>query len=717
MEAEHPAGSRIMVVDDNPADVDALLDQLLSAGFEVAVAQDGEEALEQIQHNVPDLILLDVVLPGIDGFETCRRLKADNRTSATAVIFLTSQTNLSDKLHGFAAGGVDYLTKPIQQAEVLTRVRTHLALRDMTRQLQEVNKSLEQRVAERTAEFAQANQELQLEIAQRKQVEAEIQRRNRELALLNHVIAASVSETEPEAILQIACRELALVFDLPQTHATLLNEQRTEATVVAEYLAPGCVPMLGHSFSVAGNPALEYLINQQAPLVLDDARRDPAMESVLDLIDQRGSISLLALPLLIDGTMIGGLTLSAIELRPFAPDEVGLAWSVAKQVAGVLARLRLNQARQRLEAQYHQAQKMEALGRLTGGVAHDFNNILTVILGNCGLLLEELEPGHPLRSDIEQIYSAGQHAAGLTHQLLAFSRRQLLQPRMVNLNEIVSNLEKMLQRLIGEHIVLLTKLEEPLALVQADPGQIEQILLNLAVNARDAMPQGGQLTIKTANVELDEQFVMLAVSDSGAGMSPEVQARLFEPFFTTKAPGQGTGLGLATCYGIAKQHGGSISVDSAVGQGTTIRIELPALPGVYPTQAAPQAAVELPRGHETVLLVEDQADVRQFAARVLRGLGYTVVEAANGTEAIERALERPIQLLLTDMVMPGLGGSELAMQLMGHDPDLKIIYMSGYTEDRVAQDGWAEVGVAFLRKPFSGADLAQLVRTTLDGTS
>ena len=261
---------------------------------------------------------------------------------------------------------------------------------------------------------------------------------------------------------------------LPQAHATLLNEQRTEATVVAEYLAPGCVPMFGHSFSVAGNPALEYLINQQAPLVVDDARRDLAMEAVQDLIDQRGSISLLALPLLIDGAMIGSLTLSAIELRPFTADEVGLAWSVAKQVAGVLARLRLNQARQRLEAQYHQAQKMEAIGRLTGGVAHDFNNILTVILGNCDLLLEELDPLTRCDPTSNRSMSAAQRAAGLTHQLLAFSRQQVLQPRIVNLNDIVSNIEGMLQRLIGEHIVLLTKLEEPLASVQADPGQLDQ---------------------------------------------------------------------------------------------------------------------------------------------------------------------------------------------------------------------------------------------------
>jgi signal transduction histidine kinase/DNA-binding response OmpR family regulator len=622
---------------------------------------------------------------------------------------MTSLTDLADKVHAFTVGGVDYIPKPIQPAEVLARVRTHLAMRDLTRQLQEAKKSLEQRVAERTAE---------------------IQRRNRELAVLNQVIAASVSETKPEAILQIACRELALVFDLPQAHATLLNEQRTEATVVAEYLAPGRVPMLGHTYPVVGNPALEYQLNRQSPLVVEDAQRDPMMVVVHDVIRQRGTVSLLALPLLIDGTMIGGLTVSTTELRPFTAEEVSLAWSVAKQVAGVLARQRLDQARQRLEAQYHQAQKMEAIGRLTGGVAHDFNNILTIILGNCELLLDQLEPSNPLRSDVEQIDSAAQRAAGLTRQLLAFSRQQVLQPKILNLNEIVSNLEKMLQRLIGEHITLQTKLEESLTPVKADPGQLEQVLLNLAVNARDAMPQGGQLTIETANVDLDEkyaqkhmsvasgQYVMLAVSDSGVGISPEVHERLFEPFFTTKEAGQGTGLGLATCYGIVKQHGGQIWVYSEVGRGTTIKVYLPCTSEAQEARTIKEPPATRQGGDEIVLLVEDDPGVRMLATRVLRQLGYTVLEAKDGHEALQLAgaYEGSIDLLLTDVVMPKLGGAELAAQLLGHNPDLKIIYMSGYTEDRVVQDSWAEVGVAFLSKPFSEAALAQIIRATLDGT-
>jgi signal transduction histidine kinase/DNA-binding response OmpR family regulator len=692
---------QILLIDDTPADIDILLGQLTDAGFVVRVAEDGEDGLTQSQCNPPDLIVLDVVLPGIDGFETCRRLKAEERTSAIPVIFLTSLADLSDKLHGFAAGGVDYLTKPIQPAEVMARVRTQLALRDLTHQLEQAKHGLELRVAERTAE---------------------LERRNRELAVLNRVIAASVSQTEPAAILQIACRELALVFELPQVHATLLNNQRSQASVVAEEVAPGRLPILGRTFAVAGDPALEYLLNQQAPLVVEDAGRDPVMLASRDIVEQRGTVSLLVVPLLIDGAVIGGLTLSAIELRPFSAEEVSLASSVAKQVAGVLAR-------QRLEAQYHQAQKMEALGRLTGGVAHDFNNILTAILGNCELLLDQLESAHPLRSDIEQISSAAQRAATLTRQLLVFSRQQLLQSKIVNLNELVTNLKKMLRRLISEHIVLQTKLAEPLAAVKADPSQLEQVLVNLVVNARDAMPQGGQLTIETANVELDEQYtqqhmnvasgeyVMLSVSDSGVGMTPEVQARLFEPFFTTKPAGQGTGLGLATCYGIVKQHGGQIWPYSEVGRGTTMKVYLPRSSEVEEPRTSVEPAARR-GGDETVLLVEDEPEVRVLAARVLRQLGYTVLEAKDGGEALRMAgtNEGRIDLLLTDVVMPQLSGSELAAQLLGQEPELKIIYMSGYTEDRVVQDSWAEIGGAFLSKPFSATDLAQRVRATLDGT-
>jgi signal transduction histidine kinase/DNA-binding response OmpR family regulator len=722
----------VLLIDDEPANLGVLSVYLEGAGLEVLVARDGESGLDQARYAQPDLILLDVRLPGIDGFETCRRLKADQVTKDIPVIFTTILTSTGDKIRAFAAGGVDYITKPVEEQEVLARVITHLRLRDLTRQLQEAKKSLEQRVAERTADLARINQELQLEIAQREQVEAEIQRRNRALALLNRIIAASVSESEPEAILDIACRELALIFDIPQAQAILFNEDRTEATVVAEHLVLGRLTMLGHTLPlVADNPALEHLVLQQTPLVVDDARLDPLTEAFRDLIRQRSTVSLLSLPLVIDGATVGVLTLSAVEPRPFSPEEVALAFSVASQVAGVLALLRIAQARQRLEAQYHQAQKMEAIGRLTGGVAHDFNNILTAILGNCSMILDDLGANHPLRVEAEQIYSAGQRAAALNHQLLAFSRQQVLQPRIVNLNGIVSNVEKMLRRLIGEHIALLTRLEEPLALVKADIGQIEQILLNLVVNARDAMPQGGQLTIETANVELDQRYtqqhmgvtpghyVMLAVSDTGVGMSAEVQARLFEPFFTTKAVGQGTGLGLATCYGIVKQHGGQIWVYSELGHGTTVKVYLPRTSEEEDQEEEQRGAEELslttPGGSETVLLVEDERAVRELAARVLRQLGYTVLEAADGRQALELACVygEAINLLLTDVVIPYGNGADLAAQLQQMHPQLKVLFMSGYADQTLVHHDILGAGAAFLPKPFIPKLLARKVREVL----
>ena len=383
-----------------------------------------------------------------------------------------------------------------------------------------------------------------------------------------------------------------------------------------------------------------------------------------------------------------------------------------------------------LEGQYRQAQKMEAVGRLAGGIAHDFNNLLTAILGTASLLLEDIGPDSRARLDIQEIEKAAKRAAGLTRQLLIFSRQQVLEPRVVNVNALVTNLEKLLRRLIGEDVELRTVLAAEGGTVRADPGQLEQAIVNLVVNARDAMPTGGLLTVETANVELDDsygqshvpaqagRYVLLAVSDTGVGMDAGTKARLFEPFFTTKGPGRGTGLGLATVYGIVKQSGGYIWAYSEVGQGSTFKIYLPQV------TAAPDAVESLPSatipigGSETVLLVEDQDEVRTLARRVLEARGYTVLTARNGQEALDAAAdEHRVHVLVTDVVMPGMNGRELARLVTATRQNVKVLFVSGYTGEAVHQRGLLEPGVAFLQKPFTAEQLARKVREVLDSSN
>ena len=384
-------------------------------------------------------------------------------------------------------------------------------------------------------------------------------------------------------------------------------------------------------------------------------------------------------------------------------------------------------ARRQLEVQLRQAQKMEAIGQLGGGVAHDFNNLLTVILGYSDLLATEVGEKSPLMESIGEIRKSGERAASLTRQLLAFSRRQVLEPKVLEVNALVSNLEKMLHRLIGEDMDLVTVLDPAVGRVHADAGQIEQVILNLAVNSRDAMPRGGKLTIETSNVDLDEayarehvtvrpgSYVMLAVADTGTGMSAETKSHIFEPFFTTKGQGKGTGLGLATVYGIVKQSGGYIWLYSELGRGTTFKVYLPRVDASAEEKVAP-AVRPSTRGTETILLVEDDQAVRALTRTLLEAKGYKVLEASGADEAIAIGTdpERPIDLLLTDVVMPEMGGSDLSSRLVVLRPGLKVLYMSGYTDDAVVRHGLVAEGARFLQKPFTPDVLARKLREVLD---
>ena len=407
------------------------------------------------------------------------------------------------------------------------------------------------------------------------------------------------------------------------------------------------------------------------------------------------------------------------ELHELGKDFDGMAAVLEERES---ARLIAEMERKDLEHHYHRAQKMDAIGRLAGGIAHDFNNMLTAILGYCELLLEDPDMSESHRADVREIQKAGRTAAQLTRQLLAFSRREIVEPTVLDLNAIISGVDKLLHRLVGEHIEMHAVLGPDLRAVKADQAQIEQVILNLAVNARDAMPEGGRIDIETANVHLAEgcgggylecpagDYVMLAVKDTGSGIDPEVLQHLFEPFFTTKGQGKGTGLGLATVYGIVKQNNGGIVVDSAVGKGSVFRIYFPQCHDAVPVEA-PAGRVDRSSGKATILIVEDDPGIRDLSTKILSRCGYNVLVADGGEEAraVSEQHDGVIHVLLSDVVMPGMNGPMVADMLTRMRPDLKVVFMSGYTDDAVVRDGVMGRNVPFLQKPFTAERLANKI--------
>lgn len=464
----------------------------------------------------------------------------------------------------------------------------------------------------------------------------------------------------------------------------------------------GCEQATGYSFAeVRGKPPWEFLLGAEegARMRAALARRTPAdypSKSEENWVARGGEVR-----------VISWSTTALLDEAGAIRYLVGVGIDITEH--------------KRLEDQLLQMQKMEAVGRLAGGLAHDFNNLLTAINGYSGLVLESIDEGDPLRRDVEEIQRAGERAAALTRQLLAFSRKQVLRPKPVNLNSVVEGMERMLRRLIGEDLELVIRLEPGLASITADPTQMEQVLLNLVVNARDAMPGGGRLTIETANLTARQAAsrrhlglapsaqVVLSVTDTGCGMDAETRARLFEPFFTTKE--HGTGLGLSTVYGVVRQSGGIIQVESEPGRGSCFRVYLPRTEDRAPGAAARESERAAPQGWETVLVVEDDPEVRRLVGKVLRKNGYRVLEAGHGGEALAlaRGHAGPIHLLIADVVMPKMGGPELASHLRMLRPGLKLLYMSGYEHKPSPA-----LGGPFLQKPFPPEVLAQKVRAALD---
>jgi signal transduction histidine kinase/CheY-like chemotaxis protein len=569
--------------------------------------------------------------------------------------------------------------------------------------------------------------------------EEELRKAYQEVSILHMIDKAASESLDVEKVLRDALDATLKAFNI-EAGGLFLLEPDGETMTLRTYQGVSDEFVRNVQHIKLGEGISGRAVTEKRPIVLNVS--EYPTEHLAPFVIKEGFKTLVSTPFLSRGKVTGAMNLATCREYVFKTDELNLLESIGIQLGNVIEnallyegaqrelaeRERMEQEKVELEKQLLQSQKMEAIGRLAGGIAHDFNNLLTIIKGYCQFSLMELKEDDPLRGDIEEIRKASEKAAKLTHQLLAFSRRQVMEMKTIDLNVLLINLDKMLQRVIGEDIKLITVLAQGDVTVNVDPGQIEQVIMNLAVNARDAMPNGGKLIIETANVGLDEasiqkhinmvpgDYAMLSINDTGVGMTPEVRERIFEPFFTTKEKGKGTGLGLSTAYGIVKQCGGYIWAYSELGLGTTFKIYLPH--ASEPAEELVEKSIkrEVPRGSETILVVEDEADVRILTARILRELGYTVLEASNGEEvlSIYEEWKTPIDLVLTDVVMPKMSAGELTKRLKSKNPGVKILYMSGYTENTIVHKGILEREKDYIPKPFGKSDLARKVREVLD---
>lgn len=735
------ARPRILVVEDEGIVAEDIQYRLEHLGYAVpAVASSGEEAMEKAAETRPDIVLMDIVLKGnMDGVEAARQMR--DRFNIP-VVYLTAYSDDKTFQRAKVTGPLGYVLKPFEERELQTTIEMALYRHELERKLRESRQWLATTL--------------------RSISDAVIATDNQGRVKFMNAVAEDLTGWKQEEVLG---KELSGIFNV--NHSILISRDGKEISI-----DESAAPIKDDHGDISGVVLVFRDISErkQAEEALrqsEERYRNVVEGSIQGIMIHQDSIIQFANPAF--ARILGysspeevmgmnvwkGLvapeereTLQARTAACLRGESIPVhqAWqaihksgtrvwieSGATQIMwhnrpAVLAFFIDATERKNLEDQLRQTQRMEAVGKLAGGVAHDFNNLLTAITGYASLLLLKLDSDDPLRKDVDEIRKAGERAATLTSQLLAFSRKQILAPQNLDLNQLVANMDKMLRRLIGEDIDLVTVPGQPIGCVKADPGQIEQVIMNLVVNARDAMPTGGKLTLETANVELDETYArshvevtpgpyaMLAVSDTGCGIDADTLSRIFEPFFTTKDFGKGTGLGLSTVYGIAKQSGGHIYVYSEPTRGTTFKIYLPRVEESVGPFELPKGVGELERGSETVLLVEDEKIVRNLVRNILQEKGYTVLEARNGDEALRVSGDHSgaIHLLVTDVIMPGMNGRELAQRMMNSRGDVKVLYMSGYTENAISRHGFLDPGVAFIQKPFTLATLTRKVREILD---
>ena len=674
--------ARLLVVDDEREICELMRATLAQLGYAVVTTTSAADALDRILTDDFDVVLTDLVMPGTTGLELCAHVLAARPD--VPVIVITGEATVDAVVGALRAGVYDFITKPVDPTLLAHSVARAVERRRLKQEVKRLRVKLDGEdydegsaahlhkigtMHERTASLSDAK-----------------------VAAAN---AATQQSEDQFRLLVNGVKDYALMMLDPSGHVASWN---AGAERIKGYRAEEIV---GKHFSIFYEPA--DVKNGRPQKNLADAARNGRTEEEGARVRKDGS------------TFRANVVLAPIH------DAAGVLLGFAKISRDLTER-------RHLEDQLHHSQKMEAIGSLAAGVAHDFNNLLSVVLSYSELLANDLKEGDPSRADLEEIRGAGLRAVELTRQLLIFSRQQVLQPKVVDLNEIMGGMEKMLRRLIGEDVELFVTGARPLGKILVDPGQMEQVILNLAVNARDAMPQGGKLTLETAEVVLDDAYVarhigakagphvMLAMSDTGMGMDSATQARIFEPFFTTKDVGKGTGLGLSTVFGIVRQSGGTIWVYSEPGKGTTFKVYFPVADRAFvPGPSAPPPDPRALRGSETILLVEDDERVRVLARTILRKYGYNVLEAQSGGDALLVCEQHPatIHLLLTDVVMPRMSGRQLAERLLVVRPEMKVLYMSGYTDDAVVRHGILDSTIAFIQKPITPEVLARKVREAL----
>jgi PAS domain S-box-containing protein len=679
--ADQPPGGarrqrRILYVEHDEADID--LTQMAVAAtarhLSLEVVSSGREALQRALADRFDLILVDLRLPDMNGLDLLR--EARHRGLQVPFIVITGKGDESAAVAALKLGAYDYIVKR----------ENHL-----TQLPYAIDNAIDR------WQLVDANRRLHAELAERARAQAENARLVREIT------------GQRQRLDEIVASVPGLVWEVWGRPGTA--DQRVA------FISGHVERMLGYSVEQC------LLTPNFLPSIIHPDDRDGAAAEAADSFSSgTGGISRFRL-ITRDGRAVWVETRTTIIVnangQPVGMRGVTMDITAARDA---------ERAKAHLEEELRQAQKIESVGRLAGGIAHDFNNLLTAINGYADLMLDELPLGDRWRASVTEIRRAGERAAELTGQLLAFSRRQLLQPRVIDLNALIADSTKMLGRLLGEDIELITMLDPRLGHVTADAGQVHQIVLNLALNARDAMPQGGRLILETQNVVFEEDlaqqhpsiqpgsYVMFAVSDNGCGMDQDTLSHIFEPFFTTKEPTKGTGLGLSTVYGIVKQSGGSIFVYSEPGNGATFKIYLPRVDQPVSRSREQRGESETLRGSETVLVVEDEEVVRKLIDQALRKYGYEVLEAASGAEALQvcEAHRTRIPLMITDVVMPQMSGRELAARLRDQHPETRVLYMSGYTDDAVVRHGLLDASMSFLQKPFTPGVLVRKVRETLD---